>query len=109
MMIDVDSLTRHYGPLIAMHYMVATILRQRDFTLKPLAYDANTFFTSTTTKLPFKASSVDATPVLFTGFNIQTCKEYDMVDVIKQPTSTIPIITSSPILYTTNPKIQAVS
>ena len=43
MMIDVDSLTRRYGPLIAMHCMVARILRQRDFTLKPLAYGSSIF------------------------------------------------------------------
>ena len=43
MMVDVDALTRRYGPLIAMHCMVATILRQRDFKLKPLAYDSSIF------------------------------------------------------------------
>ena len=46
MMVDVDSLTRRYSPLIAIHCMVATILGQRYLTLKPLAYDSSIFYMS---------------------------------------------------------------
>ena len=44
MMVNVDSFIRRYEPLIAMHCMVSTILRQRDISHKPLAYDSSTFF-----------------------------------------------------------------
>ena len=80
MMVDVDSLTRRYGPLIAMHCMVATILRQRDFTLKSLAYDSSIFYTCPTAKLPFKTVTLDITPIFFTGFIFQACKDFDRMD-----------------------------
>ena len=51
MMTDVDSLTRQFGPQIATHCMIATILSQRDTVLRPLAYETITFKSSATSKL----------------------------------------------------------
>ena len=52
MMIDVDSLTQFYGPFIAIHCMVSTILHRRDITAKPSAYNCSISFDSATAKLP---------------------------------------------------------
>ena len=108
-MVDVDSLTRRYGPLIAMHCMVATILRQRDITLKALAYDSSIFLTCPTAKLLFKTVTLIVTPVLFTGFIFQACKDFDITDISPRPSSPVPIISSSPILYTTMSGIRPVT
>ena len=50
---------------------------------------------------------LDITPILFTGFIFQACKDFDMMDGSPQPSSPVPIISSSPILYTIMSKINS--
>ena len=43
MMADVDALSRRFGKLIATHLSIAAIMKTRDITNRPFAYDASTF------------------------------------------------------------------
>ena len=62
--VNIDALTRRYGPLIAMHCMVSTILHQRDIQHNPLAYAHSTFLASKTVKLTPSTSRPDPIPIL---------------------------------------------
>ena len=100
MMVDVDSLTRRYGPLIAMHCMVSYILHRRDVVHKPLAYDRAAFLDSKTAKLTSIGCEQSPTPILFNGFITQTCTAYFKDNNATVITKYIPILSSCPILYT---------
>ena len=41
------------------------------------------FFTCPTAKLPFKTVTFAVTPVLFTEFMFQACKDFDMTDIVR--------------------------
>ena len=71
MMVDVDALTRRYGPLVAMHCMVSTILHHRDIQHNPLAYEHSTFLASKTPKLTPSTCTPGPTPILYNGFVTQ--------------------------------------
>ena len=51
MMVDIDSLTCRFNPLIAHHNMIASILQKRGDAFQPLAYEASTFHNGATSKL----------------------------------------------------------
>jgi hypothetical protein len=51
MMIDVDGLTRRFGPLIAQYCMIASILSQRDRAHRPMSYDPELFVSSKTARV----------------------------------------------------------
>ena len=74
MMANVDSLTRRYGPLIAIHYIVSSILYHLDNVTRPLAYEPTTFYNSATAKLTPPVFSAASTPVLHNGYITATCK-----------------------------------
>ena len=75
-MIDINSLTRRYGQLIAMHCMVSSILHCQDVQHKPLAYDRDTFLDSKTEKLTPSDCEQIPIPILFNGFITQICTNY---------------------------------
>ena len=68
MMIDVNSLTRRFGPQIATHYIITTILSQQDTALWPLAHETITFKSSATSKLTPPIMPVPQTPILLPAF-----------------------------------------
>ena len=68
MMVDVDALTRRFGPLIAHHCFIASYLHHRDRTLRPTAYLKASFFTSRSTKSKFPPTSPSTLPILCTTF-----------------------------------------
>ena len=39
MMVDVDALSLHFGPIVAKYLCVAALLRNIDVTKRPAAYD----------------------------------------------------------------------
>ena len=51
MMVDVDSLTRRFGPLIAYHCFIAAILYCRDKQHRSIAYQASSFHSSATANI----------------------------------------------------------
>ena len=97
MMVDIDAVTHRYGPLITMHFMVSTIFHHRDLQHKPLAYEHSLFFASKTAKLMPNTCTPGPTPILCNSFIAQRCHDYSR-DVV---TTNVPIISSSPVLYTT--------
>ena len=101
MMVDVDALTRRYGPLITMDCMVSTILHHRDIQHKPLAYEYSVFFESKTAKLTPSKCTPSPTPILCNSFITQTCFDYSK-DIVNTATPTdVPIVSSSLVLHTT--------
>ena len=67
MMIDVDSLGRRYGPLIAHHCMLACILHRQNEPFQPQAYISQGFHNSNTSKLTSPEHDQDTT-VLCSSF-----------------------------------------
>ena len=64
MMVDVDALTRRFGPLIATHCTLASILHDRDKQQRPKTYDKDTFLSSHSSKLAEPTDPFTTTPVL---------------------------------------------
>ena len=100
MMADVDSLTRCYGPLIAMHCMVSSILHQRDFITHPLVYETKKFHNSATAKITPPIFSKTLTPVLHNGYITVTCAKLNESPSTVSTENTQPVVSSNPILYT---------
>ena len=100
MMTDEDSLTRRYDPLIAMHYMVSSILHQRDTVTHTLDYETETFHNSATAKLTPPVSSKTPIPVLHNGYITATCAKFNEFPSTVSTKNTQQIISSKPILYT---------
>ena len=99
-MADVDSLTCCYGPLIAMHCMVSSILHQRDTVTHLLAYETKTFHNSATAKLTPPVFSKTPAPVLHNGYITATCAKLNESPSTVSTKNTQAIISSNPIMYT---------
>ena len=67
-MIDVDSLTRRFGPQITTYCMITKILSQGDSEMRPLAYEQTTFKCGATSKLTSPSIPVPQTPILLPAF-----------------------------------------
>ena len=81
MMRDVDAFSRRFGPMIARHMMIATILSARDRMKRPEAYEASTFKTSKKASV-FGPTNIDANqdnPVLVNNY-IDTTLQHFMTD-----------------------------
>ena len=100
MIADVDSLTRRYGPLIAMYCMVSSILHQRDTVTHPLAYETEIFHNSATAKLTPPVFSKTPIPELHNGYITATCAKFNEFPTIVSTKNTQQITSSSSILYT---------
>ena len=100
MMAGMDSLTRRYGPLTAMHCMVLPILHQLDTFTRPLAYESAKFHNSATAKLTPPVISMTPTPVLHNGYITATCAKLNEPPSDVPSANTQPIISSSPIIFT---------
>ena len=57
MMMDVDALSRIFGPLIAFHYSIANIIHEIDIRNRLDAYDETTFMHDGQTKVKIKESN----------------------------------------------------
>ena len=55
-MMGVDTLSRRFGPLIALHYSVANILYEVDIKNRPDAYDEHAFMRDGQTKVEIRES-----------------------------------------------------
>ena len=99
-MADVDSLTCCYGPLIAMHCMVSSILHQRDTITHPLVYETETFHNSATSKITPPIFSKTLTPVLHNGYITAICAKLNESPSTVSTENTQPVVSSNPILYT---------
>ena len=72
MMIDVDAITRRFGPRIAQHMMIAQVLQLRDKAARPDAYKAEHFTTAKSAKIPHPTDTPSANPIpVFTEGNIR--------------------------------------
>ena len=96
MMVDVDALSRRYGPLIATHCMIAGVLHCRDIKQRPEAYEKDRFISSQSSKLPTLNTQLTTTPILSSIFLMST--SYTGKDN-KISNTSIPTISTSPILF----------
>ena len=83
-----------------MHCMVLFILHQCDTFTRPLAYESATFHNSATAKLTPPVLSTTPTPVLHNGYITATCAKLNESPSNIPSANTQPIISSSPILFT---------
>ena len=96
MMVDVDALSRRYGPLIATHCSIAGVLHVRDIERRPEAYDKNCFLSSQSSKLSVTNTILTTTPILSSIFIMSTPSVTKNNTISSTP---IPIISTSPILF----------
>ena len=99
-MVNVDSLTRRFIPLIAHHCMIASILQKHSEAFQPLAYDASTFHNEATFKLSSPSHLHDPIPILNSSFISSTSTGQDH-PVTTDSNEETPNISYSPVLYFT--------
>ena len=101
MMRDVDGLTRRFGPLIAHHIMIASILAARDRLNRPSAYDSVAFTTNTKASMsePLSPLNDKPCPILVQQF-LDTIHAQRMptLDSDQKSKSTKLLITTSPVM-----------
>ena len=96
MMVDVDALSRRYGPLIATHCTIAGILYRRDKDQRPSAYDKATFSSSQSSKLKSQTMPLTVTPILSSTFLTSSYTSSEEGDPEKENLASI---STSPILF----------
>ena len=95
-MVDVDALSRRYGPLIATHCTIAGILYRRDKDQRPSAYDKATFSSSQSSKLKSQTMPVTVTPILSSKILNSSYTQSEEGDLKEKNISSI---STSPILF----------
>ena len=95
MMVDVDSLTRRYGKIVAQHMAIAYALRQSDETARPQAYSKEAFQDAHLKSLP---SALPSTKI-FTESEIQHVCLYASEEdsSISSSSASIPCFMTSPL------------
>lgn len=98
MMIDVDALTRRFGPLIATHCNIAKLIHDRDVAMRPLAYESSTLHRSTTLKLTPPLITIKSVPILSSTFlkNVNLHEDIGQIAECPLTITTIPILFLAP-------------
>ena len=99
MIVDVNTFTRRFGPLIASHYMIAHILHDREITQRrPLTYQATTFHSSATSKLTPPNMIILEYPTLSSAFISSHSRKFSTVVLLPSGHT----ISSSTVLFTSH-------
>ena len=93
MMMDVDALSRRFGPLIALHCGIAYIVHGVDIGNRPDAYDRNTFAHQGKTKCKITSRDDKAVLPIITQSVINTVKTipFTKTELIKFTTAPLTI------------------
>ena len=100
-MMGVDTLSRRFGPLIALHYSVANILYEVDIKNRPDAYDEHAFMRDGQTKVEIRESDNKIILLVIIKFIVDNEKYVLCIEdrVIKYLSPSL-IISSCPVLVT---------
>ena len=100
MMVDVDALTRQFGPLIAQYCQMAAMLHARGRQLRPNAYNPNVFHSATSSRLPSDSlDPVDIQSPVFTSAFL-TAFYGELLQHQTAPTVMVTSVFSDPVIYT---------